>query len=53
MSTTGTDGIDDALAERLHTEKNVWLCTVRSDGSPHLTPIWFVHHDDAFWVPGA
>ena len=42
--------IDEALAERLVTEKNVWLCTVRSDGTPHLTPIWFVHEADAFWI---
>jgi F420H(2)-dependent biliverdin reductase len=35
---------------RLHQEQNVWLCTVRDDGSPHLTPIWFVFVDDAFWL---
>ncbi|WP_217240341.1 pyridoxamine 5'-phosphate oxidase family protein [Streptomyces sp. AC555_RSS877] len=22
--------------------KNVWLCAVRPDGSPHVTPVWFV-----------
>jgi len=35
---------------RLSDEKNVWLCTVREDGRPHLTPIWFVFHDDRFWI---
>lgn len=28
----------------------MWVCTVRPDGRPHLTPIWFVFHDDAFWI---
>ena len=29
---------------------NVWLATVRADGRPHLTPIWFVYLDDRFWL---
>ena len=28
--------------QRLETEAIIWLATVRSDGRPHLTPIWFV-----------
>jgi F420H(2)-dependent biliverdin reductase len=39
----------DALL-RLQTERNVWLCTVRPDGRPHLVPIWFVFVDDRFWI---
>ncbi len=35
---------------RVHTDKNIWLATVRPDGRPHLTPIWFVFHDAKFWV---
>ena len=35
---------------RLIDEKNVWVCTVRADGRPHLTPIWFVFHADRFWI---
>jgi F420H(2)-dependent biliverdin reductase len=35
---------------RLTEEKNIWLCTVREDGRPHLTPIWFVFHADRFWI---
>jgi hypothetical protein len=42
--------IGEDLAGRLRGEKNVWLCTVRPDGSPHLTPIWFVYEADAFWL---
>jgi PPOX class probable F420-dependent enzyme len=36
--------------QRLLTEQNVWLATVRPDGRPHLTPIWFVWTDDHLWV---
>ena len=28
--------------ERLRTEPIVWLSTVRSDGRPHLVPVWFL-----------
>lgn len=35
-----------SLRERLATERNVWMCTVRTDGPPHVTPVWFV------WVEG-
>lgn len=31
-------------------ERNVWLCTLRADGSPHLTPVWFVYLGDMFWI---
>ena len=54
-SDTGSDTGRGAPAEaergiRLRHEKNVWLCTVRDDGTPHLTPIWFVYLDDTFWL---
>jgi PPOX class probable F420-dependent enzyme len=35
---------------RLALERNVWLCTVRADGSPHVTPVWFVHQRDRWWI---
>jgi F420H(2)-dependent biliverdin reductase len=38
--------LDPKVERRLQTEQNLWLATVRSDGSPHLVPIWFV------WVTG-
>ena len=38
------------VEERLSRELNVWLCTVRRDGSPHLTPVWFVYLAATFWV---
>ena len=40
----------DAGATALNTSNNVWLATVRADGRPHLTPIWFVFLDDRFWL---
>ncbi|MEU8412301.1 pyridoxamine 5'-phosphate oxidase family protein [Amycolatopsis japonica] len=41
---------DQSLIERLARERNVWLCTLRGDGSPHVTPVWFVYLDDVFWI---
>ncbi|GAB3703142.1 hypothetical protein GCM10027598_01990 [Amycolatopsis oliviviridis] len=41
---------DQSLIERLARERNAWLCTLRADGSPHVTPVWFVYLDDVFWV---
>jgi PPOX class probable F420-dependent enzyme len=31
-------------------ERDVWICTLRRDGSPHVTPVWFVYLGDAFWI---
>ena len=36
--------------DRLHTERNLWVATTRTDGRPHLTPIWFVWHDARVWI---
>ena len=27
-----------------------WLTTLRRDGSPHVTPVWFMLDDDTFWI---
>ncbi|GAC1363002.1 MAG: hypothetical protein NVSMB4_19660 [Acidimicrobiales bacterium] len=37
-------------AERLTEARNLWLSTIRPDGRPHLTPIWFVWHAGRFWI---
>jgi F420H(2)-dependent biliverdin reductase len=42
--------VEQALTDRLAGERNVWLCTLRPDGSPHLVPIWFVWADGSFWM---
>src|SRR6187431_1802379 len=36
--------------KRLETERNLWLATVRKDGSPHLVPIWFVWHKNKVFL---
>ncbi|MFI6638869.1 pyridoxamine 5'-phosphate oxidase family protein [Streptomyces sp. NPDC050504] len=44
----------DAVRERLAEEPNVWLCTVRPNGSPHVTPVWFVYgHESSRWWIGS
>jgi PPOX class probable F420-dependent enzyme len=35
---------------RLEDDRNIWVCTVRADGSPHLTPTWFTYVDGSFWI---
>lgn len=40
----------DDLELRLDRERNAWLCTLRKDGSPHVTPIWFVYEDGTWWI---
>ncbi|MBB0247428.1 pyridoxamine 5'-phosphate oxidase, partial [Streptomyces alkaliphilus] len=31
-------------------ERNVRLCCVRADGSPHVTPVWFVFLRERWWI---
>ncbi len=33
---------NEHVAERLRTDKIVWLGSVRPDGRPHLVPVWFL-----------
>jgi general stress protein 26 len=28
----------------------IWIATVRGDGGPHLTPVWFVWLDDLVYI---
>lgn len=35
-----------AIDARLGREATIWLSTVRGDGRPHLTPVWFI------WLAG-
>ncbi len=35
---------------RIEDARNVWLATVRPDGRPHLTPIWFCFVNDRLWI---
>jgi F420H(2)-dependent biliverdin reductase len=36
--------------QRLETSRNLWLATVRPNGSPHLVPIWFVWVNDKAYL---
>ncbi|WP_017599908.1 pyridoxamine 5'-phosphate oxidase family protein [Nocardiopsis lucentensis] len=40
----------DHLTDRLRSARNAWMCTSRPNGSPHLTPVWFAHVRDRWWV---
>jgi F420H(2)-dependent biliverdin reductase len=42
--------LSDIEHERLRTEANVWMATVRPDGRPHIVPIWFVWVAEQFWI---
>ncbi|MEV0277068.1 pyridoxamine 5'-phosphate oxidase family protein [Streptomyces sp. NPDC050610] len=42
--------LGSAVRARLAREKNVWLCTVRPDGSAHVTPVWFVFERARWWI---
>ncbi|MCY4653771.1 MAG: methyltransferase domain-containing protein [Dehalococcoidia bacterium] len=36
------------VVERMAGARSYWVATTRSDGSPHLSPVWGVWHGDAF-----
>ncbi|MEV4710526.1 pyridoxamine 5'-phosphate oxidase family protein [Micromonospora sp. NPDC049374] len=38
------------VLERLARERVVWICTLRPDGSPHLTPVWFHYVEGEWWI---
>ena len=42
--------IDAKAAKRLQAESNIWVATVRSDGRPHLTPVWFAWHGGKVYI---
>lgn len=39
-----------AERRRLEQEKNIWLATVKPNGTPHLVPVWFVWLDDRAYI---
>ena len=34
----------------LKKQANIWISCVRSNGRPHLTPVWFVWHNDNIYI---
>jgi hypothetical protein len=42
--------LSDESLGRLRDEPVVWCSTLREDGSPHLTPVWFLFVDGVWWI---
>jgi len=42
--------LSSEIQQRLDTELNLWLATVRPDGRPHLTPVWFAWYEEKFYA---
>jgi PPOX class probable F420-dependent enzyme len=42
--------IDEKFSERLRTAYHLWLTTVREDGTPQPTPVWFIQDGDTFLI---
>ncbi len=38
------------LEARLGRELTIWIATVRADGRPHLTPVWFIWLDGRIYI---
>src|SRR5436305_12648196 len=39
----------DEARRRLAESRNYWVCTTRSDGRPHVAPVWGLWMDEAFY----
>lgn len=42
--------LSQEVLQKLESARNVWFSSVRPDGRPHLTPVWFVWHAEKFYV---
>ncbi len=42
--------LSNEMIARLETQQNIWFCSVRPGGRPHLAPIWFVWHNSKFFI---
>jgi PPOX class probable F420-dependent enzyme len=42
--------IGEKVAERLTSEQIIWLTTVRADGTPQPTPVWFLWTGETFLI---
>lgn len=45
--------LPDEVLHRLERAGIAWFATVRPDGSPHLTPVWFLYRTGAWWIGSA
>ncbi|MDX1524249.1 MAG: pyridoxamine 5'-phosphate oxidase family protein [Anaerolineae bacterium] len=50
MNTLSPKPLSPEIQHRLQTEANIWVATVRSDGRPHLTPVWFAWHAKKIYI---
>lgn len=50
MSESFVGYLDDRALARLETDLNGWLTTVRADGQPQSSLVWFLWHDGVLWV---
>lgn len=39
-----------SLLARLSRESTIWIATVRPDGRPHMTPVWFVWLEEKIYI---
>lgn len=39
-----------SLLSRLSRENTIWIATVRPDGRPHMTPVWFIWLEDKVYI---
>ncbi|MCC2313281.1 TIGR03618 family F420-dependent PPOX class oxidoreductase [Cellulomonas xiejunii] len=46
----GRAGPQPGSGSGLAVQPCVWLTTLRPDGSPHVTPVWFLLDGDTFWI---
>jgi len=42
--------LSESTLQRLENEKNIWVATTRSNGRPHLTPVWFAWFDEKIYI---
>ena len=47
------DAPASSLVDQLAGQPVAFLCTLRPDGSPHQTPVWFVFTAETWWVATA
>jgi PPOX class probable F420-dependent enzyme len=45
-----SDSAHAAAEERLRSDIIIWLTTVRADGQPQSTPVWFLWEDGTFLI---
>jgi F420H(2)-dependent biliverdin reductase len=42
--------LDQDARTKLSQAKNIWVASVRPDGRPHITPVWFVWVEEKIYI---